>query len=70
MIFSVTNQKIYNYVGKTGKPIYAYFDDQYRSFIGFSDADTDFGLLLDIDFIFRVGRSFSGDQGFKVLNDF
>jgi hypothetical protein len=36
MIFSVTNQKIFNYVGTTGKPIIAEFRDD-ESKIGFAD---------------------------------
>ena len=45
MIFSVTNQKIYNYVGTTGKPTTVSFDN-FSSNIGFDDTNTNWGLFI------------------------
>jgi len=61
MIFSVTNQKIFNYVGTTGQPIFTNFM-QYFSNIGFTDGSWDFSLLFRTDDNTRLCESYSGGR--------
>ena len=47
LIFSVTNEKVFDYEGTSGKPLYTYFNYAWSQ-IGFTDGNTT-NLSLDFD---------------------
>ena len=59
LIFSVTNKKVYNYVGKSGKPVTVSFikGDWYA--IVFSEGNAIWGLDFETNGILRNGLSIS-----------
>ena len=67
MIFSVTNQKIFDYVGASGTPIFVNFQEHFSN-VGFSDGNLNFGVVFMTDDNSRRSEyTFSEwGQGFKV----
>jgi len=72
MIFSVTNQKIFDYVGVTGRPIFVNFEQGFSN-VGFTDGwgNVNFGLVFMTDDNSRGSEhSFCSIRpGFKVEID-
>ena len=65
----MTNEKVFNYVGTSGKPLYSGFFYS-GSNIGFCDADSDWGILFTVDYEGRrKGFSYSNNRGFKSGKD-
>jgi hypothetical protein len=68
LIFSVTNEKVFNYLGRSGKPISTQFRNT-ESIIGFNDADMDWALRITVYDNRRDAFSWSSNDGFKSGSD-
>ena len=65
----MTNEKVFNYVGTSGKPLYSVFDVD-RSLISFIDGTRDSKSLRFAVFDgWRDGRSISNQPGYYVGTD-
>lgn len=67
MIFSVTNKKIFDYVGASGTPIFVNFQEHFSN-VGFSDGNLNFGVVFMTDDNSRGSEHTFSEwgQGFKV----
>jgi hypothetical protein len=68
LIFSVTNEKVFNYVGRSGKPINTSFFER-ESSVGFNDNNSDWALRFIVNDNRRDAFSWSSNDGFKSGRD-